>query len=190
MVDEHDPITHPSSSLTPLRFAIHSARAVVEALIARDRDAAEKAALRTCRDCDLLIHLIRDLILVLRDPCNEQLGLRPLESAILMRRAEQVLALVEEQEAGDLPPAWPSHLTDATSRVGQLQGKSFAKWAQDGASTLSPLVSQGLTVASTGLRVRLTAVDTSDSGSPTGEDRENDRSGAAPSKPGSRLDER
>src|SRR5829696_3861789 len=98
MVDDHDPIASSSCPSTDLRYAIRSARTVIQALIARDRNAAEEAALRTCRDCDLLIRLIRDLVSILRDPCNEHLGLSPLETLILARRAEQVLALVEEQE--------------------------------------------------------------------------------------------
>ena len=68
MNDDRDRSTHPLYRHADLRYAIRSARAVVEALIARDSNAAEEAALRTCRDCDLLIRLIRDLALLLQDP--------------------------------------------------------------------------------------------------------------------------
>ena len=65
MMDERDRFVDTSSPRTELRYGIGSARAVVEALIARDENAAEEAALRTCRDCDLLIRLIRELALLL-----------------------------------------------------------------------------------------------------------------------------
>src|SRR3954466_9825342 len=97
VLDDHDPIASCSSPSTCLRFAIRSARAVVQALIARDRDAAEQAALRTCRDCDLLVHLIRDLAALLRDPRSEKLGLDPLATLVLAHRANHLLALVEDQ---------------------------------------------------------------------------------------------
>jgi hypothetical protein len=190
VLDDHDPIASCSSPSTCLRYAIRSARAVVEALIARDRDAAEEAALRTCRDCDLLIHLIRDLASLLRDPCNEQLGLSPLETVILARRAEQVLALVEEQETPDLSPAQPDQLQSATARARQLHGQALPRRTRDAASLASPQPPQSLTVASTGLRVRLTPVDDHDSDIPTGEDGENDHSDPAPSPSGSGSGER
>lgn len=190
MVDDHDPIVPPSDPSTRLRYAIRSARAVVEALIARDRDAAEEAALRTCRDCDLLIHLIRDLATVLRDSRNEQLGLSPLETAILARRAEQVLALVEGAETDGPSPAQPNRLKDATARTRQPHDRSSAERTQDGASMLAPLASKSLTVASTGLQVRLIPADDDDSCSPTDEYGENDHPEAAPSTLGPCRSER
>jgi hypothetical protein len=72
MDDNQDPSSNPSRSPASLKYAIGSARAVVEALIARNQNAAEEAALQTCRDCDLLIRLIRDLALLLQDPLNQQ----------------------------------------------------------------------------------------------------------------------
>jgi hypothetical protein len=65
MLDDYDP-NPPPSCTADLSFAIASARAVVRALIAQDQDAAEEAALRTCRDCELLVRLIRDLAAVLQ----------------------------------------------------------------------------------------------------------------------------
>jgi hypothetical protein len=188
MVDDHDPIASSSYPSTHLRYAIRSARPVVQALIARDRNAAEEAALRTCRDCDLLIRLIRDLVSVLRDPCNEQLDLSPLETIILTRRAEHVLALVEEQETDTRPPAQPDQ-PDAPAQAQQLHGRPITTGIQDSAPMISPLVAQNLTVASTGLRVRLMPVDDHDS-SPTDKDQGHDRSEQAPSSPGSRPGER
>jgi hypothetical protein len=189
MADDFDPTAPASNPSTRLRYAIRSARAVVQALIARDRDAAEEAALRTCRDCDLLIHLLRDLVSLLRDPCNQQLGLSPLETAILARRAEQVLALVDEQETDGLSLTQSTQFQVATSLTQQRHGRSDARRTQDGASMVSPLASQNLTVASTGLRVRLIPVD-DDISRPTDEDRGNDRSDSAPSTLGSPPGER
>jgi hypothetical protein len=87
------------------------------------------------------------------------------------RRAEQVLALVEEQDTDTWSQAQPNQLQDATARVQPLHGQSITTGIQDGASMVSPLVPQNLPVASTGLRVRLIPVEDHDS-SPTGEDRE------------------
>ena len=190
MADDFDPTAPVPNPSTRLRYAIRSAQAVVQALIARDRDAAEHAALRTCRDCDLLIHLILELISVLRDPCNEHRGLSPRETLILARRAEQVLALVEGAEADDSSPARRNQVEDTTARTQHLHARSLAEGTKEGASMLSPLASQSLTVASTGLRVRLIPVDNNDSGSPAGEDGDKDHSKRAPSTPGSRAGER
>ncbi len=190
MIDNRDSTASSACPSTQLRYAIRSARSVVQALINRDGNAAEEAALRTCRDCDLLIHLIRDLVSVLRDPCNEQLGLSPLETAILARRAEQVLALVEESETDPSSPARRNQLEDATARIRKLHDRSLTEGTEDAASMLAPPASQDLTVASTGLRVRLIPVDDNDSGSPVGEDGEKDRSRQAPSTPGPRAGER
>ncbi len=183
MFGDNDPIAPSSSPSTCLRYAIHSARAVVQALIARDRDTAEEAALRTCRDCDLLIHLIRDLALMLRDSRIKQLGLSPLETVILARRAEQVLALVEEQEWDDLPLAQSNQLRDPTSQARQPHGQSSAAGIQGDASMISSPTPQGLTVASTGLRVRLTPVDDKASDSPAGDSKGNRHPKRSPGAP-------
>ncbi len=189
MLDNHDQNPLHSCPSTRLRYAIRSARAVVQALIARDRNAAEEAALRTCRDCDLLIHLIRDVVSVLRDPCNEQLGLSPLETLILARRAEQVLALVEDQEMDNWSSAQPDQLQDVTDQTRQLHGGTFARRTQDSTSMVVPPASQSLTVASTGLRVCLIPVDNNHSTSATDEHEENDCSDPGKSTPSSHSDE-
>jgi hypothetical protein len=66
----------------------------VEALTAWDTNAAEKEALRRCSNCDLLIRLIRELVL-LRDPLNQKFGFDPVKTVALVRRADSVLALVD-----------------------------------------------------------------------------------------------
>ncbi len=188
MADDSDPTAPASTPSTHLGYAIRSARAVVHALIARNRDAAEEAALRTCRDCDLLIHLLTGLVSVLRDPCNEQLGLSPRETLILARRAEQVLALVDEQEPDGQSLTRPTQFQGAAARAQQLHVRSVARRPRDDADSVSPLLPT-LTVASTGLRVRLIPVDDAIS-RPTDEDRGNDRPGPATGTPWSRLGER
>src|SRR6187401_19090 len=94
MLEDQDPAT---ARMADLSYAIASARAVVMALIAQDRDAAEEAALRACRDCDLLIRLIRDLAAVLRTNDLNQLTCSQAELRWLVRRAAYVLTFVAAQ---------------------------------------------------------------------------------------------
>src|SRR5688572_12888181 len=124
MADDSDPTAPASKASTHLGYAIRSARAVVQAPIARNWDAAEEAALRTCRDCDLLIHLLRDLVSVLRDPCNEQLGLSPWETLILARRAEQFWRL------------WMSRKRTANRSPSRLRSK--VQWPARNSCTSGP----------------------------------------------------
>jgi hypothetical protein len=133
--------------------------------------------------------LLRDLVSVLQDPCNEQLGLSPSEMTILARRAEQVLELVDEHESDGLSLTQPPQFQGSTGRTQQRHSRSVTRRTQEGASLVAPLASQNLTVASTGLRVRLIPVD-DDINRPTGEDAGNDCSEPATGTPGPRLGKR
>jgi hypothetical protein len=159
MTHDHDPFATAAYPSIHVRYAIHSARAVVQALIARDRAAAEEAALRTCHDCELLIRLIRDLVLLIGDPLNQQQGLSPLDAAALARRADQVLALVDSQGAVAPSPTQQNRSSeDEVVQRRKPDGRSSEQLTPSGALKSSPRASQG-TVASTGLRVRLVLAD-------------------------------
>ncbi|MFL5162250.1 MAG: hypothetical protein ACJ8CZ_07355, partial [Microvirga sp.] len=124
MLVDHDP--DPATSCTAdLSFAIASARAVVRALIAQDRDAAEEAALRTCRDCDLLVRLIRDLAAVLQTNDLNQLTCSQAELVGLARRVEYVLAFVGAPTRKDRSPRFPSAQED-TGRRSVFRQKDLA----------------------------------------------------------------
>jgi len=155
MLDDQDPATPPLANLS---YAIASARAVVMALIARDQTAAEEAALRTCRDCDLLIRLIQDLSAVLRSNDLDQLTCSHAELKWLARRAEYVLTFVGAHEAHGRP-----------TRAASAQGCSTSKTSHR--MRLSP---SGFTVASTGLRVRLIPVDEDEAAGSPHDDRDGD----------------
>jgi hypothetical protein len=156
MDDNQDPSSNPSRSPASLKYAIGSARAVVEALIARNQNAAEEAALQTCRDCDLLIRLIRDLALLLQDPLNQQFGFDPVATAALVRRANHVLALVDTSSTRNQPSVASDH--DQDDGVAQVQNQRIASSQKQGhgAKPVSmPQAVRGRTVASLGLQVRL-----------------------------------
>jgi hypothetical protein len=183
MMDDQDRFIDASYPPTELRYAIRSARAVVEALIARDENAAEKAALRTCRDCDLLIRLIRELALLLRDPLNQQFGFDLVTTAALVRRADRVLALVDPSPSQSLPSA-TSH-RDSNSQTAQARQQcdgSSGKQPPNVEPLSAPDVFQGPTVASVGLRVRLVPFEADDSTGPPAEKRQDDASPRAPSE--------
>jgi hypothetical protein len=172
MTDHQDPPVNAAHSPADLSYAIRSARAVVEALIARDRSAAEEAALRTCRDCDLLIRLIRDLVLLLRDPFNQQFGFDPVETAALVRRTEHVLSLVDASPPGSQSSVKADREVHDESRpVLQKHGVSSRRPTQDATPTSSPNVRQGPTVASLGLRVQLVPLEANDHTTTPGEER-------------------
>jgi hypothetical protein len=162
MADDHAPSVNTSSSPAELGYATRSAKAVVEALIVRDQNAAEAAALRTCRDCDLLIGLVRDIAAVLQANDLNQLTCSHAELSWLARRAEYLLTFVEAQEPND-------RLTRSTS-------------TQDCPTPLKtdrmrPPPPSGPTVASTGLRVRLIPVDEDEAAVSLHDDREDDHHG-------------
>lgn len=155
-----------------LRYAICSARAVVEALIARDSNAAEEWALRTCRDCDLLIRLIRDLALLLQDPLTLRFGLDPRTTADLVRRAERVLDLVDAWPSRELPLVTLGSNQDGESaRARQQCDGPSASQPSDAALLSTPHAFPGLTVASVGLRVRLVPYEIDGSTSSLAEER-------------------
>jgi hypothetical protein len=177
MANDQDPSVKPVCSLAELGYAIRSARAVVEALIARDRNAAEEAALRTCHECDLLVRLIRDLAHLLRDSLNQQFGLDPVAVVALVRRANHVLALVEATPSPNPISVTPARaLDDETVQVlGQCEDFSGRQSHGDG-SVAAPHASQGQMVASLGLRVRLIPFEADDNTSPAPEERKDDAS--------------
>ncbi len=160
-MDDQDRSVDASHPPTELRYAIRSAQAVVEALIARDGNAAEKAALRTCRDCDLLIRLIRELVRLLRDPLNQQFGFDPVTTAALVRRADHVLALVDASPSQNLPSVTADcdQNTETVQAREQRDGSS-GKRSCGAAPLAAPHGFQVLTVASVGHRVRLVPVET------------------------------
>jgi hypothetical protein len=182
MIDDQGRFVDPSYPPAELRYAIRSARAVVEALIARDGDAAEEAALRTCRDCDLLIRFIRELALLLRDPLNQQVGFDRVTTAALVRRADHVLALVDASPSPNLPSVTADcdQNTETVQAREQRDGSSGKK-SCGGAPLAAPHGFRGLTVASVGLRVRLVPVETNDS---TNAPTEGQRDDASPPIPG------
>jgi hypothetical protein len=156
MADRQDPGVEPLCPPAELGYVIRSARAVIEALIARDQTAAEEAALRTCQDCDLLIRLIRDLATLLRDPLNQEFGFDPVATAALVDRAQHMLALV------DSPPSRKRSVgasdCDHDGPTLPIQNRPFTSSSQqthDTAHSLTPQPSRRGTVASLGLRVRL-----------------------------------
>ena len=151
--DQNWPARDPS---THIQYAIHSARAVVAALMARDQDAAEKAALRTCHNCDLLVRLLRDVASLLGDPRNQQLGLGPMETFVLARRANNVLAIVEASAPNEHSTALSCRNLDSTpvELCKSCIPCSGEPETGDRPHT-SPQAPQAPTVASTGLRVRL-----------------------------------
>ena len=155
----------------------------MEALIARDERAAETAALRTCRDCDLLIRLIRELALLLQEPLNQQFGFDPVMTVALVRRADRVLALVDASPSQTLPSAMSDR--DPNSQTSQAHQQC------DGSSGKQPLnvephsvsdIFQGPTVASLGLRVRLVPFEADDSAGVSAGERSDDAPPGAPSK--------
>jgi hypothetical protein len=175
--------THPLHLHAELRYAIRSARAVVEALIARDSNAAEEAALRTCRDCDLLIRLIRDLALLLQDPLTQRFGLDPRTTADLVRRADRVLNLVDVRPSRELPSAPPGR--DQNGETGQARQQCDGPSASqivDAALLSAPHDVPGLTVASVGLRVRLVPYEIDGSTSSLAEERKESAPALAPDK--------
>ena len=130
MLEDQDPAT---ARMADLSYAIASARAVVMALIAQDRDAAEEAALRTCRDCDLLIRLIRDLAAVLQTNDLNQLTCSQAELRWLARRAAYVLTFVGAQAPNARSPLSLSAHGD-TGRDARLQAARLRHVAKSGSS--------------------------------------------------------
>ncbi len=154
MVHDQDWSTRYPS--THVQYAIQSARAVVAALIARDQDAVEEAALRTCHDCDLLVRSLRDVASLLGDPRNQQLGLGPMETFVLARRANNVLAIVEASAPNEHSPALSCRNLDSTPVELRKSCVPCSGEPETGdAAHTSPQAPQAPTVASTGLRVRL-----------------------------------
>jgi hypothetical protein len=184
MLDDQDPAT---AHIADLSYAIASARAVVMALIVRDRDAAEEAALRTCRDCDLLIRLIRDLAAVLRTNDLNQLTCSQGELVWLARRAEYVLTFV----GAPRPEGQSSRFRSASGDSGRTsvvqQYERTTPQMPDRVTTHS--ASASLTVASTGLRVRLVPLDRCEAGISLHSDGEHHHcapEGEAPTEPNER----
>jgi hypothetical protein len=93
------------------------------------------------------------------------------------------LALVDEQETDGQSLTQSSPFQGAMARAQQLHVRSVARWPWDDADSVSPLPPT-LTVASTGLRVRLIPADDNDSSRLTGEDGGNNRPGPATGTPG------
>jgi hypothetical protein len=156
MTDHQDPLINTACSPAELKYAIRSAREVIEALIGRDQNAAEEAALRTCRDCDLLIRLIRDLALLLQNPSNQQFGFDPVETAALTRRTEHVLALVDAPQSGSQSSVTAARDLRNDKSPGQhKRGGPTTRQRRGAAPIPSPSVLQVPTVASLGLRVHL-----------------------------------
>lgn len=173
MLDDQDPAT---AHMADLSYAIASARAVVMALIERDRDAAEEAALRTCRDCDLLIRFIRDLAAVLQTSDLNQLPCSQAELRWLARHAAYVLTFVGAQVPGERPPCSPSAQGD-TGSTPDLQEQAPAR-PQQYARVPTRSASTSLTVAATGLRVRLVPIDGSKAAASSHDDRDNNQHGS------------
>jgi hypothetical protein len=175
MIDNQDPSLNTCCSPAELSYAIRSARAVVEALIARDRNAAEEAALRTCHHCDLLIRLIRDLAILLRDPLNHQFGFDPVATAALVRRANHVLTLVDTPSPRNQPSVASDH--DQNDGAAQPQYQRIApsqKQGHDAEPGSTPQAVRGPTVASLGLRVRLVPFEADGHTSPAPDERRDD----------------
>jgi hypothetical protein len=190
MTDHQDSLINTACSPAELKYAIRSAREVIEALIGRDQNAAEEAALRTCRDCDLLIRLIRDLALLLQNPSNQQFGFDPVETAALTRRTEHVLTLVD----APLSPSQSSVKADRDrhdeiSSPQQERGDS-TRQRQGAALSSSPHIFQGPTVASLGLRVQLVPFDADDDTNAPGKKRKNSASQPAAGESTFGTDER
>lgn len=142
-----------------------------------------KAALRTCRDCDLLIRLIRELALLLRDPLNQQFGFDPVTTAALVRRADRVLALVDASPLQTLPSATSDR--DPNRQTAQAREQcdgSSGKQTPNVEPLAAPEAFQGSTVASMGLRVRLVPFEADDSTGPPSEKRQDDASPRLPSE--------
>ncbi|WP_262270910.1 hypothetical protein [Microvirga yunnanensis] len=167
MPDHQDSCIGVPDPTAQLRYAIRSARAVVEALILRDRTAAEAAALRTCRDCDLLIHLIRDLTHLLLEAQNSPLGFDPVATAALVRRANHVLFLVEASppQDGVFASSDDNH-DDDSARIHQAQGSATAHQMHRTERISEPDAARRQTVASLGVRVRLIPYDVDDGTTP------------------------
>lgn len=181
MPDRHDPSVDTFCPPAELGYTIRSARAVIEALIARDQTAAEEAALRTCQDCDLLIRLIWDLATLLRDPLNQDVGFDPLATAALVHRAQYVLALVDSPPSREQPGGASD--CDGDGPTLSVQNRPFTSSSQqihDTAYSLTPQPSRRGMVASLGLRVRLVPVEADDDTCPTIEERTSDTSQSAP----------
>lgn len=175
-----------------LRYAILSARAVVEALIASDSAAAEEAALRTCRDCDLLIRLIREIALLLRDPRTQQFGLDAGTTAALVRRANRVLDLVDTWPSRN-PPSVMSGRDQGGKNVQDRQQYDSPSQPQTlrAASPSAPHAFPAPTVASVGLRVRLVPYDVDGNASAPAEERKDSASAPAVDKtPPDAIDKR
>jgi hypothetical protein len=181
MIDDENPSLDTPCSPAELSYAIRSARAVIEALIAHDQGTAEEAALRTCHDCDLLIRLIRDLATLLRDPLNHQFGFDPVATAALVRRANRVLALVDTSPTRNQSFVASEH--DQDDGVAQVQNQRIASSQKQGHGAEPVFLQQavrGRTVASLGLRVRLVPFEAHDNTSPAPDDRKGDASQPAP----------
>jgi len=181
MNDDRVRSTHPLHVHADLRYAIRSARAVVEALIARDSNAAEEAALRTCRDCDLLLRLIRELARLLRDPLTQRYGLDPGTTAALARRADRVLDLVDALPSQGLPLV----TTDCDRET--VQARQQGDDPSGGQSLETELLSAphafpAPTVASVGLRVRLVPYESDGSTNPPAEEWKDSASAPAVNK--------
>ena len=175
--------THPLHLHAELRYAIRSARAVVEALIARDSNAAEDAALRTCRDCDLLIRLIRDLALLLQDPLTQRFGLDPGTTADLVRRVDRVLDLVDAWPSRNLPSGTSGRNQDGeTVQAQQPCDVPSGSQSLDTALLSAPHAFPGLTVASVGLRVRLVPYEIDGSTNSLAEERKDSASASVVDK--------
>jgi hypothetical protein len=175
MVDDQDPAGEPSCSRVELSYAIRSARAVIEALIARDQSAAEEAALRTCRDCELLIRLIRDLATLLRDPRNRQFGFDSVATAALVRRTNHVLALLDTPPIRNQPSVASDH--DQDNGAAQAPNQEIAlsqKQGHDAEPASMPQAVRGRTVASLGLRVRLVPFGADSDTGPAPDERRDD----------------
>jgi hypothetical protein len=188
MVVDQDSSVDPSCSRVELSYAIRSARAVIEALIARDQSAAEEAALRTCHDCELLIRLIRDLALLLRDPRNRQFGFDPVATAALVRRANHLLAIVDTPRSRKQSLVESDRDRDDSATQVQNQRIASSNKTEHGAEAVStPDACSGRTVASLGLRVRLVPIEADGETSPAAEERRDDASQLAPGdvRPGS-----
>lgn len=175
MVHDQDwPTRGPS---THLHYAIQSARAVVAALMARDQDATEEAALRTCHDCDLLVRLLRDVASLLRDSRDQQLGIDLIEMLVLARRANHVLALVEDSVPKEHSPALPGRNLDSTQvELRRPRDLCSGEIESGDMPQTSPQAPPAPTVASTGLRVRLVPFEGENRTTSTVESRQNSSS--------------
>ncbi len=177
----HDQDWSPRYPSTHPLYAIRSARAVVAALMAREQDAAEEAALRTCHDCDLLVRLLRDVASLLLDPRNQQLGLDPTETFVLARRANHVLAIVEDLAPHEHSPALPGqNLVDTPVELRKPCNPCSGEPDNGDTPLRSP---QAPTVASTGLRVRLVPVEGENGSTSPAGSRQNSNSPASNNPP-------